>query len=77
MKFVNSYQTPEQRREKYKLLRQKGATWQQAAAWRDWTNGHINRIAIPFLEKISNERQINECTSEQRTTKKDSKISRR
>ncbi len=51
MRFVNSVQTPEERRDKYCSLRDKGATIVQARKWRDWTQGHINRIAIPFLER--------------------------
>lgn len=47
--FVNSYQTKEQRKEKYNLVREHGATRNEAYMYRDWTNGHIERIAIPFL----------------------------
>ncbi len=47
--FVNSYQTPEERRKKYKLLVEHGASWQEASRCRDWTLGHINKIMIPFL----------------------------
>ena len=51
MRFVNSVQTKEERREKYNLLKFTGATFVQARRWRDWTEGHINRIAIPSLLK--------------------------
>lgn len=48
-RFVNSYQTKEERRAKYKLLKEHSATSKQARIFRDWTNGHIERIALPFL----------------------------
>jgi len=51
-KFVNSYQSPEERKYKYHTLRELGATLPQARRWRDWTVGHIMRIAIPQLEII-------------------------
>lgn len=47
--FVNSYQTKEERRSKYKLLLEHGATTEQARMFRDFTRGHLERIAIPFL----------------------------
>ena len=47
--FVNSYQTKEQRKEKWDLVKEHGATPKEARCFRDWTMGHIERIAIPFL----------------------------
>ena len=49
MRFVNSYQTKEERKEKYQLVMEHGATTKEARVFRDWTSGHIERIAIPFL----------------------------
>lgn len=48
--FVNSYQTKEERKKKYKLVRKHGANSKLARIYRDWTIGHIKRIAIPFLK---------------------------
>ena len=50
MRFVNSYQTQEERRAKYRLLRDKGADILTAQRCRDWTRGHIKRIMLPYLE---------------------------
>ena len=47
--FVNSYQTKDERKEKYKLVMDHGATTKEARIYRDWTKGHLERIAIPFL----------------------------
>lgn len=51
MKFVNSYQTKEQRKNKYNYLKIKGADPELARRCRDWTMGHIKRIIIPSLKK--------------------------
>ncbi len=48
-RFVNSYQTKEERHFKYKLVREHWATSRESRIYRDWTLGHIERIAIPFL----------------------------
>lgn len=48
-RFVNSYQTKEERKAKYDLAKEHGATGKEARVFRDWTDGHIERIAIPFL----------------------------
>ena len=50
-RFVNSYQTKDERKAKYKLVKDHGATYKEARIFRDWTNGHIERIALPFLVK--------------------------
>ncbi len=50
-RFVNSIQTPEERRHKYKLLLAEGATSIQARRYRDWTMGCIERIAVPAIKK--------------------------
>ncbi len=49
--FVNSVQSPEERRNKYKMLIDKGATAPQARRCRDWSMSQIKRRIIPLLEK--------------------------
>ncbi len=53
MRFVNSYQTKEERRLKYKLLRDNGADILIARRCRDWTLGHIERIMLPQLKNAT------------------------
>jgi len=48
-RFVNSYQTKEERKSKYKLCKEHGASRDEATRYRDWTRGHIERKAIPYL----------------------------
>ena len=50
MRYVNSVQTSEERKQKYHNVENYGATPTQARIYRDWTQGHIERIAIPFLK---------------------------
>lgn len=51
MRFVNSYQSPAERKEKYNLLIFIGASTVQARRWRDFTEGHIESIVLPYLLK--------------------------
>lgn len=53
MKFVNSYQTKEERKNKYNYLKSKGADVETARRCRDWTMGHIERIILPRLENAN------------------------
>lgn len=52
-KYVNSYQSPEERRNKYTFLLEKGATPIQARRFRDWTMGCIKRIVLPQLKNAA------------------------
>lgn len=63
MRFVNSYQTQDERREKYKLVREHHATFKEARRYRDWTKGHIERIAIPFLVE-RRLKELSKCNTE-------------
>lgn len=48
-RFVNDIQSPEERRFKYELLMNFGATTVQARRWRDFSNGKLEMQVIPFL----------------------------
>lgn len=57
MRFVNGCQTKEERREKYRRLREAGANTQYAQRARDWTNNHVEKT-IEILV-VKNERSDN------------------
>ncbi len=56
MRFVNSIQTKEERKEKYKMLKDNGADSALARRCRDWTSGHIERIILPRLKDVEMEK---------------------
>lgn len=49
MRYVNSYQSKDERKAKYNFLRLFGASRKQAMRWRDFTKGHLRSIVFPFL----------------------------
>lgn len=52
MSFINSKQTPEQRRVKYNFIHDCGFSTEEARKMRDWTHGHIVRYLNVNVDKI-------------------------